>query len=116
MGLACALGLTACLSFGGHRFTAEDAVAILDECEQIKGLPLATFVEHPASNYGDIRAAWRANLGALAGRSLEEKGLRLDWLQSPAERKGAWLRTCRQFEVAFYDRSRGWSHLEKWPW
>mgnify|MGYP006951109818 CR=1 FL=1 len=116
MGLACVLGLTACLSFGGHQFTAEDAVAILDECEQIKEFPLPTFMDHPASDYTDARAAWRANLGVLAGRSLEEKGLTLDWPQSLGGRKVAWLRTCRQFEIAFYDRGSGWSHLEKWPW
>lgn len=117
MTISCTLGLAACLTFGGVAFPAEDAFDILDSCTLLVDLPDASFVQHPpaSAGAGDMRRALAQSWGAATGEQIERKGLKLAWPASGAARKHQWLGACHRFEAAFYDRSRGWSHLEKWP-
>jgi hypothetical protein len=114
MGLACTLGLSACLAFGGNAIPAQDALEILDNCELLKQLPPSSFIQVQPTSMADVRRAAMAGMGAATGEAIEEKGLLLEWPQNGAVRKGLWLRRCAQFEVAFNDRSN-WTHLDRFP-
>lgn len=114
MGLSCMLGLTACLSFGGHAIPAQDVFAILDNCDLLRQLPVASFVVRPDVDTTDMHRAAMASMGAATGEYLERKGLVLEWPPYAAARKAAWLRTCARFSAAANQRSN-WTHLEKMP-
>lgn len=114
MSLSCTLGLTACLTFGGHAIPAQDVFAIFDSCDLLKQLPAASFVVPPDMDTTDMHRAAMATMGAGTGQYLEEKGLVLEWPRSGAARKVAWLRTCARF-VAAANQPANWTHLEKMP-
>lgn len=115
MGIACTLGLAACLNFAGQAIPAEDAQGVLDDCGLLQQLPASSFIQHSAASMTDVRSAAMSSMGAATGESIESAGVRLDWPNSGGMRKALWLRTCAQFEAAFSD-PQNWSHLEKLPW
>lgn len=100
MPLSCALGLTACLMYGGGHYTAKDALEILDNC--------GTVMQLPATSYAG------SGMGVVVGEAIERRGLKLDWPSNPAARKGEWARSCAQFQRAFSTKTM-WQNLEKWP-
>lgn len=120
MSLICALGLAACMTYGGHTYTAQEAVDISDGCYDLSEAPPETFRAPPAPIPGasprdTFNQQLRFSKGFIFAEWLDDKGLKLDWNVSPGSRRASWLQTCRSFAVVFNDKSR-WTHMEKWPW
>lgn len=120
MSLMCALGLAACLSYNGHRFTAEEAAGISDECFELAHAPPSSFATPPPARSDlpmrdQVEVLMSRYKGYATAHWLQNAGLELDWNVAPAQRRSSWLRSCNSFNRAFKDNSK-WTHLEKWPW
>lgn len=103
MPLACTLGLTACLTYGGIEVTAADAIEVMQDCDLLQQVPINAF--------GGSRESM---MGLVVADSIREKGIKLTRQDTPYKRKAAWLNTCKQFQLAFYDDHQ-WENLDKFP-
>lgn len=99
MPIKCALGLTACLAYGGSQIPAEQVVRALDTRDLASG------------RLTDIR------LDVVTEDIEDAMELRISWPpgSSLATKRAVVLRECANIQVAF-DTRQLWSNLDKWPY
>jgi hypothetical protein len=110
------LGLVACLNYQGPSIPEEDAMAILEGCEEIKRMPLNEFNSFSTSNKNKLSAdtKYDANDGEIMASVLGDYGLKIKYSieSTHSQKRSIILKACDEFYRDYQDNSN-WKNLGK---